>query len=206
VSEKNDSRANFTLANLLIIGIIALYAIFWGFSASASFPAPSFVFADEDVSTIRVPPSKVDSLENDYEALEIIAGTYRGIERFFFLPDGTFEPVMSSSDIIYTFNQDRTFTVLRGETLYYTGNFTVTRAASIDDVSQLSQLSQQVIEAALETVIGRLEFDLYRIDTHLEDGFWADSHPIFFMFRTDDERVIIYEPIFGNVDVVEQVQ
>jgi len=204
--KKSISQVSFSTINLLVIGVIVFYANFWGLVATVSSPPPVSILHGRDVVTRHAPLSQVDYFENDYGALGIIAGTYRETRYFMLGVDGTLDPVTTSVDGIYTFNQDRTLEIVQGETLMFAGTFTVTRTASLDDVSHAAQLDQQVLEDVLEAVIGHLEFDLYRIDVRTEEGFWGDIHPVLFMFRTNDERTIIYNVTFGDIAVVEQLQ
>jgi len=203
LSTKSISRANFNLASLLVIVIVVFYANFWGFAAVASFPSPaSFLDSEGVVSGHHASSGQVNSAENDYSALEIIAGTYREIEYFYARPDGTIQPVTRNFDTIYTFSQDKTFEILQEDLLLSAGDFTITKTQFDDDLSQISHLSLQ----ALESLINYSEFDLYRIDTYPREGAFANIQSMFFMFRTNDGRVIIHDALHGDVSIVERLE
>jgi len=153
---KSTPKVSFGLVSLLIIGIIVFYANFWGFAAVADFP-PSISFFSES-SVVDTSPNQFDSLENDHEALEIIAGTYREEETFLLQLDGALEPLTSPFNFIYTFNQDRTFTIFQDE------------------------------------------------NSLLNAGDFIDPQTVFFMLRSSDGHIVIYNATFGNIAVVEQLQ
>jgi len=191
----------------IVIVVAAVILLTFIIAVAISFSLrPSFFTGGDVVYTFHITPSQVGDFENDYEALEVVAGTYRGVSTFFISPEDVLEPVETTADTIYAFNQDRTFAIFQGDTLFNSGNFTVLKADSIPEVSQASQLDQGILDTAIETIIGYSEFDLYHLEIHSELGFKAYIQPVFFMLRTNGGQIVIYEPIRRNFSVVEQLQ
>jgi len=189
---------------LFVIGLIVFCTIVWGSIAGISFPLPPPVIADTLTSLPcdSLTQESLNSAENDYEALETIVGTYRDVRNFSLREDGTLEPIRRLSVGTYVFNQDKIFKILEGESLFAAGNFVVSRAAFGEYVDQISRLNQQ----ELESIINHSEFELYQIDVLSEEGIFADSRLVFFMFRTNSGNAIIHNVNHDDVAVVERLE
>jgi len=196
--EGGTARKGLGIIGWLIIIVMAFPIISWGFMTIFNLPSP--IFLDSSFRAV-LQLEDFDSLENDYEALEIIAGTYSGRRVYSLQEEGTLEPIIRMFSSIYTFNQDRTFEIFQNEQLLDTGSLAVIRVEPGDDINQMSRLNQQ----AIESLLGYSEIGIYRIDLHSEGGHRAGLRQTFFMFRAGDERVVIYSPIDEDIVIVEQL-
>jgi len=191
--KKGAVRRRLSIISLLILIAMALPVIFWGFSTI-------FIPSNSTDSLIYAyfRQENFDSLENDYEALKVVAGTY--VDRRTFWAQNA-EPITRLFSSTYIFNQDRTFETFQNERLIDAGNFIVLKVTFDDDAGQISRSSQQVIES----FIGNSDIDLFQINMQSEEGISPGLRQTFFMFRTSDGYVIIYDPLDESITFVEQL-
>lgn|GEM_PF-1566080 len=196
---KGARQVIFALSNLVVLGLLVYGTVLWGSIALASFPLLPEVAVDNHASLSSDQGHSV-STENDYEALEVIAGAYVEVEYFSLQEDGALRPITRLFDSVYIFNQDGTYEIFQDELLLEAGSFIISNIT--DDVSQATQLNQQVLEDFAD-LSGS---GLYQIDMSSEDGMFAGFQQTRFILRTGDGRTMIHDPVSEGIAVVEEFQ